>query len=59
MKNTVPLIRRFAVTILMVVAAVAVGRYLWVYYMDAPWTPRRPGPRRRGDHRAGCLRLCH
>jgi RND family efflux transporter MFP subunit len=38
MKNTVPFIRRFAVTILMVVAAVAVGRYLWVYYMDAPWT---------------------
>jgi multidrug resistance efflux pump len=38
MKNTVPFIRRFAVTALMVVAAVAVGRYLWVYYMDAPWT---------------------
>jgi multidrug resistance efflux pump len=38
MKNTVPFIRRFAATALMVVAAVAVGRYLWVYYMDAPWT---------------------
>ena len=38
MKNTVSIIRRFAVTTLMVVAAVAVGRYLWVYYMDAPWT---------------------
>jgi RND family efflux transporter MFP subunit len=38
MKNAVPFIRRFAVTALMVVAAVAVGRYLWVYYMDAPWT---------------------
>jgi len=38
MKNTVGFIRRFAVTLLMVVAAIAVGRYLWVYYMDAPWT---------------------
>ncbi len=38
MKNTVGFIRRFAVTMLMVVAALAVGRYLWVYYMDAPWT---------------------
>ncbi|CAN5309400.1 HlyD family secretion protein [soil metagenome] len=38
MKSTMSFIRRFAVTALMVVAAVAVGRYLWVYYMDAPWT---------------------
>ena len=38
MKNTVGFVRRFAVTALMVVAALAVGRYLWVYYMDAPWT---------------------
>lgn len=38
MKNIAALIRRFAVTALMVVAALAVGRYLWVYYMDAPWT---------------------
>ena len=38
MKNPVALIRRFAPTTLMVVAALAVGRYLWVYYMDAPWT---------------------
>ncbi|MDB5634458.1 MAG: hypothetical protein JWR49_3313 [Tardiphaga sp.] len=38
MKNTVSFVRRFAVTALMVVAALAVGRYLWVYYMDAPWT---------------------
>ena len=38
MKNTVSIIRRFAVTALAVVAALAVGRYLWVYYMDAPWT---------------------
>jgi RND family efflux transporter MFP subunit len=38
MKNTAGFIRRFAVTMLAVVAAVAVGHYLWVYYMDAPWT---------------------
>jgi len=38
MKNAVSLVRRFAVTALAVVAALAVGRYLWVYYMDAPWT---------------------
>lgn len=38
MKNTVAFIRRFAITMLAVVAAVVVGRYLWVYYMDAPWT---------------------
>jgi len=38
MTNVAAFIRRFAVTALMVVAALAVGRYLWVYYMDAPWT---------------------
>jgi RND family efflux transporter MFP subunit len=38
MNKTVGFIRRFAVTLLMVVAAIAVGRYLWIYYMDAPWT---------------------
>lgn len=38
MKSVAHFIRRFAVTALMVVAALAVGRYLWVYYMDAPWT---------------------
>ncbi|MET0443085.1 MAG: HlyD family secretion protein [Pseudorhodoplanes sp.] len=38
MKNIAAFIRRFAVTGLAVVAALAVGRYLWVYYMDAPWT---------------------
>lgn len=38
MKNTVFLVRRFAVTALAVVAAIAVGSYLWAYYMDAPWT---------------------
>jgi multidrug resistance efflux pump len=38
MKNAVSFVRRFAVTALAVVAALAVGHYLWVYYMDAPWT---------------------
>ncbi|UGV28112.1 HlyD family secretion protein [Rhodopseudomonas boonkerdii] len=38
MKNIAAFVRRFAVTALAVVAALAVGRYLWVYYMDAPWT---------------------
>lgn len=38
MKNTLGFLRRFAVTALMAAAALAVGRYLWVYYMDAPWT---------------------
>jgi RND family efflux transporter MFP subunit len=38
MNKTVGFIRRFAVTLLMVVAAIAIGRYLWVYYIDAPWT---------------------
>lgn len=38
MKNAVGFIRRFAVTMLAVFAAVVVGHYLWVYYMDAPWT---------------------
>jgi RND family efflux transporter MFP subunit len=38
MKTVSAFIRRFAVTALAVVAALAIGRYLWVYYMDAPWT---------------------
>src|SRR5271154_1798575 len=38
MKTNVSLFRRFAVTVLAVIAALAVGRYLWVYYMEAPWT---------------------
>jgi RND family efflux transporter MFP subunit len=29
---------RVALTVLAVVAAVAVGRELWVYYMESPWT---------------------
>ena len=37
--NTTPsLLRRFAVTSLAVIAAVAVASYLWAYYMDDPWT---------------------
>lgn len=38
MKTIATLIRRFALTALAVVAALVVGRYLWAYYMDAPWT---------------------
>jgi multidrug resistance efflux pump len=38
MKNAVGLIRRLAVTLVAVAAAVAVGFSLWDYYMDAPWT---------------------
>ncbi|QUS41649.1 HlyD family secretion protein [Tardiphaga alba] len=38
MKTIASLIHRFAVTALAVVAALAVGHYLWAYYMDAPWT---------------------
>jgi RND family efflux transporter MFP subunit len=38
MKNTVGFVRRFAVTALAVAAALAVGSYLWAYYVDAPWT---------------------
>jgi multidrug resistance efflux pump len=38
MKNTASLLRRFTTTALTVIAALAVGSYLWAYYMDAPWT---------------------
>lgn len=38
MKNAFRLLHRFAFTAIAVVAAVVVGSYLWVYYMDAPWT---------------------
>jgi RND family efflux transporter MFP subunit len=38
MKNSVGFVRRFAVTALAVAAALAVGSYLWAYYVDAPWT---------------------
>ena len=38
MTKSLEYVRRFAVTALTVVAALAVGVYLWNYYMDAPWT---------------------
>ena len=38
MKNVLDQIRRFGLTALAVVAALAVGMHLWAYYMDAPWT---------------------
>jgi multidrug resistance efflux pump len=38
MRRVADFVRRFAVTALAVMAAVAVGSYLWAYYMDAPWT---------------------
>lgn len=38
MKNLFGFVRRFAVTMLAVAAAVVVGAYLWDYYMDEPWT---------------------
>ncbi len=38
MKNAVGFIRRFAVTLVAVVAAIAAGYFLWDYYMNAPWT---------------------
>jgi multidrug resistance efflux pump len=38
MTSVASFIRRFTVTAVAVVAAVAVGGYLWNYYMDAPWT---------------------
>jgi multidrug resistance efflux pump len=37
-KNAFRLLHRFAFTATAVVAALVVGNYLWVYYMDAPWT---------------------
>jgi multidrug resistance efflux pump len=37
-KNALVQIRRFGLTALAVVAAVAVATQLWAYYMDAPWT---------------------
>ena len=36
--NTLKLIGRVAVTLIVVVAAVYVGRQLWGHYMDEPWT---------------------
>jgi RND family efflux transporter MFP subunit len=38
MKTAFAFLRRFAVTTAAVAAAFAVGGYLWIYYMDEPWT---------------------
>ena len=38
MKSAFRLLRRFAFTAIAAAAALVVGGYLWVYYMDAPWT---------------------
>jgi multidrug resistance efflux pump len=37
-KTAFALLRRLAVTAIAVAAALVVGSYLWVYYMDEPWT---------------------
>jgi multidrug resistance efflux pump len=37
-KTTFAFFRRLAVTTVAVVAAFLVGGYLWIYYMDEPWT---------------------
>ena len=38
MKTAFTLLRRFAIATAAVVAAFVVGGYLWIYYMDEPWT---------------------
>ncbi|MBR0713239.1 HlyD family secretion protein [Bradyrhizobium liaoningense] len=38
MKGNLAWLGRLALTAIAVVAALAVGRALWVYYMEAPWT---------------------
>lgn len=38
MKGNLAGLGRLALTIIVVVAALAVGRELWVYYMESPWT---------------------
>ncbi len=38
MKGNFAWLGRFALTLFAIVAALAVGRALWVYYMDSPWT---------------------
>lgn len=38
MKGNFAWLGRLAVTIIAVVAAIGVGRELWVYYMESPWT---------------------
>ncbi|NUR11884.1 MAG: biotin/lipoyl-binding protein, partial [Bradyrhizobium sp.] len=38
MKGNLAGLGRLALTVLAVVAALAVGRELWIYYMESPWT---------------------
>ncbi len=38
MKGNFSWLGRLALTVLAIVAALAVGRELWVYYMESPWT---------------------
>ncbi|MGY3459738.1 multidrug resistance efflux pump [Bradyrhizobium sp. LM3.4] len=38
MKGNFAWLGRLALTALAIVAALAVGRELWVYYMEQPWT---------------------
>ena len=38
MKGSLAWLGRLAVTIIAVIAAIGVGRELWVYYMESPWT---------------------
>jgi multidrug resistance efflux pump len=38
MRDELPALRRIAVSVLLVVAAVFVGWRIWVYYMEEPWT---------------------
>ncbi|MHC2620126.1 multidrug efflux pump subunit AcrA (membrane-fusion protein) [Bradyrhizobium huanghuaihaiense] len=38
MKGNLALFGRIALTVLAVIAALVVGRELWVYYMESPWT---------------------
>ncbi|MET4799569.1 HlyD family secretion protein [Bradyrhizobium sp. LB11.1] len=38
MKGNFAWLARLALTVLAVVAAIGVGRELWVYYMESPWT---------------------
>jgi RND family efflux transporter MFP subunit len=37
-KNLLASFRRFAITGIVVIAALLVGRWLWAYYMEEPWT---------------------
>ena len=59
MKGNFAWLGRVALTVIAVVAALGVGRELWVYYMERALDPRRPGARRRRAGRARRLRLRH